>query len=110
MKSIIPVCLLLSCLALCSACATSTLTVNHQDPTAPVARVWVDGQLRGTVIYGESMTVDVKPGRRVVLASTPQSKSNAWRASKRPWHIIVDEQCTMTLLTPKVRRKSNGSK
>lgn len=92
-----------------SGCANATLVVHHQDPTAPIAKVYVDGQYQGQVIYGEKLEVDIEPGIRNILASTPRSKHNAWNPNKKAWHVIVEEQCTVTLFTPKARQ-NNGSK
>lgn len=96
-------CWLVACSVFGAGCAQSTLTIRHQDPTAPVAQIWVDGDLEAEVAYGDDVEVEVKPGHHAIIASVPKSKGNAWRSDRKPWVMVVDGECTLTLMTPSQR-------
>lgn len=99
-------CAILLCLSLLnSACASTTLTVRHMDPTAPVAQIWIDGELRAEVSYGEDVDITIEPGPHAILAAPPKAKSNAWSPDKAPWHLTIQNTCTLTLMTPSQRLK-----
>lgn len=72
-----------------------TLVVRHQDPTVKLARVVVDGQQVGEVAYGDELEVDIAPGWHEV-------EVEGWWEGGRG--VVVEDTCTITLMTPSARR------
>lgn len=91
---------------LVSACLPPTLTVRHMDPTQPVAQVWLDGERTHTVQYGKEVRIPFEPGHHTINTTPPLSRTNAWNPQGEAWHVILERDATLTLLTPKRRRKA----
>ena len=87
----------LSLLSASSACAPK-LIVRHEDPAATFAQIRLDGESRGFVQLGESMTL--RPGRGYHrLEAVPRGDAtNPWAADGEGWSVYVDRRAVVTLL------------
>jgi len=87
----------LSLLAGSSACAPK-LIVRHEDPAATFAQIRVDGESRGFVQLGETMTLRPGRGYHRVEAVPRGETSNPWAADGEGWNVYVDRRAVVTLL------------
>lgn len=90
--------------ALAGAGCGPTLLVRHQDPTVPAALVRVDGAVVGRVEYGDELEIDVAAGWHQIEAVRASDEADGWWSGPR--EVVVEDTCTVTLMTPKARRKS----
>ena len=85
-------------------CLSAAIVVRHQDPTQPVAEVIVDGVVRGTVRHGDELELGVERGSHTLSVAEPGRVANAWSEDERPFVVVVDSLCVVTLMTPARRR------
>jgi hypothetical protein len=88
----------------CGVGCGPTLVVRHQDPTVALAEVRLDGAVAGELAYGDELELDVGTGFHQVEVVRASDKTAAWWSG--PMEVVVEDSCTVTLMTPKARRAS----
>ena len=86
----------------CGVGCGPTLVVRHQDPTVALAEVRLDGAVAGEVAYGDELELDVGAGFHQVEVVRAHDKAATWWSG--PMEVVVEDSCTVTLMTPKARR------
>lgn len=82
------------------------LIVRHLDPAAPTAQIYVDGEQRGTVVFGDTLSVELTDGPHRIRAVVPGRARSIWHPGKDALDIIVDGEDVVLSLLPREDQKT----
>ncbi|MFT6398782.1 MAG: hypothetical protein ACJAYU_003544 [Bradymonadia bacterium] len=80
-----------------SACAPK-LSIRHEDPSYAFVQVRVDGETRGFVAYGTTMSMRLGSGYHMVEAIPRGEETNPWADDGEGWAFYIDRKAEITLL------------
>lgn len=80
-----------------SACAPS-LRIRHQDPSTRKVAIQLNGEVKGTLQYGDERNFSLKKGVHRLQILTLPGNTNKWSDDGQPWEFFLEDNVELTLL------------